>query len=547
MATTTNHPRTHHRPTLLALLVAMALFAVACGSGSSAETAVAGAGDDSTAESTPDGGDTTDTTGGDPGVDGTEASTSTTITTVSDLDQAVVQIVAQGSFIDPEEGLVLNSAGAGSGFFIDQSGLVVTNNHVVTGAATLEVFVNGESRNARLVASSECSDLAVIDVDGEGYPALDWYTGTPDVGLGVYAAGFPLGDPEFTLTRGIVSRAQSDGDTIWASVDAVLEHDANINPGNSGGPLVTEDGQVVGVNYAGRRDTAQFFAISGQGARPIIDRLVAGEPVDWIGINGQAIVGDDFSGVWVSAVESGSPAARAGLRSGDIITRMEGLVLATDGTMADYCDVLRTRGDSAIAIEVLRLETSEVLEGEINGSELRPAFSFAAELEGTEMAASTPSATAYEYTFVTDDTGLLSMEIPTAWSDVSGVPVDDIAVDLRAAPDLAAYEANYDVPGVQFTVDAAPELLSATPEQLVGGIDVWRGGCTVQSSEPYTDGLYSGYWEAYSGCGGSSAGAILVVARPADATYTIILAVQVVTDADLEAADRILDTFFVNL
>ena len=72
----------------------------------------------------------------------------------------------------------------------------------------------------------ECSDLAVIKLEGGPYPYLDWYDGPVDAGLEVRAAGFPLGDPEYTMTAGIVSKAQTSGDTDWASVDSVIEHDA---------------------------------------------------------------------------------------------------------------------------------------------------------------------------------------------------------------------------------------------------------------------------------------------------------------------------------
>jgi serine protease Do len=106
------------------------------------------------------------------------------ISILTDAKQAIIQIEAQGTFIDPEVGLVLNSAGRGSGFIIDPSGLAVTNNHVVTGAALIKVRIAGEDtmRNARLVAVSECSDLAVIDIDGDGYPYLDWNSNPIDVG-----------------------------------------------------------------------------------------------------------------------------------------------------------------------------------------------------------------------------------------------------------------------------------------------------------------------------------------------------------------------------
>ena len=156
------------------------------------------------------------------------------------------------------------------------TGIVVTNNHVVTGAATLEVYVGGEldrSFNAVVLGVSECNDLAVIDItEDEPLPFLEWYDGDLAAGLEVYAAGFPLGDPEFTLTRGIVAKAQASGETPWASIDSTIEHDANIQPGNSGGPLVTAEGQVAAVNYAtgSQTNTSQFFAISKELAEPVV-------------------------------------------------------------------------------------------------------------------------------------------------------------------------------------------------------------------------------------------------------------------------------------
>ena len=150
----------------------------------------------------------------------------------------------------------------------------MTNNHVVTGAALLQVYVGGETDrvySARVLGVSECSDLAVIYIEGDGFPFLQWYEDEIDVGLDVYAAGFPLGDPEYTLTKGIISKARTSGETDWASVDAVVEHDATINPGNSGGPLVTADGRVVGVNYAGASEINQYFAIARIEALKIID------------------------------------------------------------------------------------------------------------------------------------------------------------------------------------------------------------------------------------------------------------------------------------
>ena len=297
------------------------------------------------------------------------------INSITDAKKAVIQIQAEGTFIDPEFGLQINSAGRGSGFIIDPSGLAVTNNHVVTGAALIKVRLAGDNnwRNARLVAVSECNDLAVIDIEGDGFPYFEWYQGAIDVGQEMYVAGFPLGDPEYTLTKGVISKAKADGETNWASVDSVIEYDANSLPGNSGGPVLDPAARIIGVHYAGNQSTRQAFGISRDQARSVIDRLKNGENVDTIGINGVAVGNDDGSltGVWVSSVQSGSPADKAGVRAGDILFQMENLVLATDGTMADYCDILRTHNPTdTLNLSVIRWGTGEILEGQLNGREL---------------------------------------------------------------------------------------------------------------------------------------------------------------------------------
>ena len=294
---------------------------------------------------------------------------------LQDVKNAVVQIESQGTFVDPEVGVVANAAGRGSGFIIDPSGIAVTNNHVVTGGALYKVWLAGETepRNARVLGVSECSDLAVIDIDGDGFPYLQWYQGPIEVGDDIYIAGFPLGDPEYTLTKGIISKAKTGGETSWASVESVLEYDAQSNPGNSGGPVVTPNGEVVAVHYAGNSSTRQAFGISRDAAMDVVEQLRAGENVDSIGVNGQAVSNEDGSltGIWVSSVQSGSQADKAGVEPGDIITMMENLVLATDGSMSQYCDILRSHkpGDT-LSLEVLRWANNQLLEGQLNGREL---------------------------------------------------------------------------------------------------------------------------------------------------------------------------------
>jgi S1-C subfamily serine protease len=304
------------------------------------------------------------------------------VTRLEDVKKAVIQIESQGTFIDPEFGLQVNAAGRGTGFIIDSSGIAVTNNHVVTGAAVIKVWLDGESqpRSARLLGYSECNDLAVIKIDGSDFSYLNWFEGSVDVGKEVYLAGFPLGDPDYSLTKGIISKSNTNGDTSWTSIKGgILAHDATGNPGNSGGPLVTPDGEVVGIHFAGYKEADQYFAISAKTAMPIVEELKNGVNYESLGVNGSIISNEDGSitGVWVSSVDSGSPADKAAVQAGDIIYQLEGLVLGTDGTMADYCSVIRTHGaEKNLSISVLRFSTGEYLEGELNGDKLALVSSF---------------------------------------------------------------------------------------------------------------------------------------------------------------------------
>ncbi len=474
------------------------------------------------------------------------------------VQQAVVQIIAEGSFVDPQVGQQLNVAGSGSGFIIDPSGIAVTNNHVVTGAALLRVHVGGQSEplNARVLGVSECSDLAVIDIDGEGFPYLDWYSGDLNVGLDVYAAGFPLGDPEFTLTRGIISKADAGGETSWASIDSALEHDATINPGNSGGPLVTSDGRVVGVNYASRGDTNQYYAIARDEAVSVIEQLRQGNNVTSIGINGTAVAAPDANlyGIWVASVESGSPADQVGVEAGDIVTRLENLVLATDGTMSDYCDILRSRRpDDVMRIEVLRFATEEVLEGQLNGDPLVVTVDFSQQL-GDEVADTEPSAEGggaagySDYTLINDNSGQLEVEVPTAWADVDGSPwtADDgslLGPAVAAAPDLESYYTTWATPGLEFA--ALTEMSSDVTVAGVLDLFDFSDDCTYAGRENYSDALYAGQYDVWENCGSDNAAYIIVATEPEDGTFVSVVAVQVVTDADLEALDHILDSFVI--
>ncbi len=473
-------------------------------------------------------------------------------TSFADVQPAVVQIVAQGTFRDPEIGLS-NGSGSGSGFIISPDGLAVTNNHVVAGAATLEVFVGGASEglNATILGVSECNDLALIDInESEPLPYLEWFEGDISAGLDVYAAGFPLGDPEFTLTRGIVSKARAGGDlTGTSSIDHTIEHDANIQPGNSGGPLVSDDGRIVGVNYAGGAvagTTAQFFAIASDLALPVVDTLRDGD-FETLGINGWAVNDAEagISGIWVAGVSAGSPASATGILPGDIVTSMNGLPVGTDGTMRDYCDVIRTAGDNPMSVEVLRFDTSEVLRGELNGDlQLETSFSFADEVVQESEVGTVASASYVGYQVVVDDQQQIQVEVPLEWSDIETEPfIDDRGVafaSLRASPSLSDFDDTGDAPGLWFLkfdqfLPASTVLTSVTEE--------FDDRCVDNGREDFEDALFSGQFQVLSECDGKDNAILVLVLAPPDESFTFTIIMQLVTEADLEALDVVFDTF----
>ena len=472
------------------------------------------------------------------------------------VQPAVVQIIAKGTIRDPELGYASN-AGSGTGFIIDSYGTAVTNNHVVTGAATLEVYVGGEldrSFNATVLGVSECNDLAVIKINADQpLPYLAWHEGDLNVGTEVYAAGFPLGNPEFTLTRGIVAKAEAGGETPWASIDSTIEHDANIQPGNSGGPLVTADGQVAAVNYAvGSGVTAsQFFAIRNDLARPVVEKLKNGD-FESLGINGQAVYDEaqGIAGVWVAGVAPGSPASDVGLLPGDIVTALNGLPLGSDGTMSDYCDVLRTAGNRPIAIEVLRWDTSEVLKGEIRGDKpLEQVFSFAQELETETDLPDQPAAGGEQitgYTSVSDDTGQLSVDVPNEWSDVVTAPItpdDGTQVPfIAAAPSLDGFYSTWDTPGLTFAATTG-----VTVEDALASFAPAEGQCTDLGVQPYEDPAYTGSFQIFDACGGTGTAIITIAAQPPDQAFTAIVQMQLVSDADVDVLDYVINSFFVTV
>ena len=229
--------------------------------------------------------------------------------------------------------------GAGSGFIIDADGTIVTNSHVVGQADKILVsLADGTELPAKLIGSDELTDIAVIRVLAKHpLPAVAWgESDNVEVGDWVIAAGNPFGLGG-SVTAGIVSARGRD---IGASAfDDYLQVDAAINPGNSGGPLFNADGQVVGINTAivspnGGGSVGIGFAVPSAVAAKIAAELRAHGHIErgWLGISVIDLVTQDAAhrhlpGVGIAAVDRAGPAARAGIRVGDVVLTINGQTL----------------------------------------------------------------------------------------------------------------------------------------------------------------------------------------------------------------------------
>ncbi len=234
----------------------------------------------------------------------------------------------------------------GSGFIINPSGFIVTNNHVVDGATTIQVKIaDGRELPAKVVGRDSKTDLALIKVEATGLPVISLGDSSHlQVGEPVMAIGNPFG-LEQTVTSGIVSAI---GRVIGQGpYDDFIQTDASINPGNSGGPLIDPRGQAVGINAAIFSQSGGSigigFAIPIDQAKSVVAQLAESGHVarGWLGVSIQPLTPElakgfglpSPGGALVAGVQDGSPAARAGVKAGDVITEYEGRKVSRSGEL----------------------------------------------------------------------------------------------------------------------------------------------------------------------------------------------------------------------
>jgi S1-C subfamily serine protease len=306
------------------------------------------------------------------------------------VSPAVVRITATGSTTDPVGGTIPET-GVGSGIIFDSAGWILTNRHVVrtsTGAIASELTVelkDGRQLKGTVYGIDTLTDLAIVHVEATGLPAAPIGSSSDlKVGQLAIAIGSPLATYTNSVTSGIVS-ATGRSVVVESNVrlNNLIQTDAAINPGNSGGPLLDAGGNVIGINTAIAAGSSGIgFAIPIDIARPIMSQALAGQKLTrpYLGIRYEPIdlqlkttknlpvaagtligSGEDASGATLPAVTAGSPAARAGLKDGDIVVAIQDQAIdqehPLDAVLAEFApgqaiDVHVLRDGSPLVIQV---------------------------------------------------------------------------------------------------------------------------------------------------------------------------------------------------
>ncbi len=267
--------------------------------------------------------------------------------------------------------------GIGSGVIISPDGYILTNNHVVNGATQISVTLyDRRIFTGKVIGTDKLTDLAVVKIAAQNLPAISWGDSAKlEPGQTVLAFGSPFGYLKFSVTRGIVSAINRDNPNREdaRTPGGIIQTDAAINPGNSGGPLVNAHGELVGINYLIATNSGSFagagFAIPSGTARNVSQQIIAHGKVEhgYLGISMNDVTPDnahffnlqDAAGAIVAQVTPDSPAARAGLKQGDVITQLNGARLLNGQAL--QVAVSETQPGTSVSIGILRDGKSQTL------------------------------------------------------------------------------------------------------------------------------------------------------------------------------------------
>jgi serine protease Do len=289
-------------------------------------------------------------------VNGTRVVTTEESAVTSVVDKAapaVVSIVARTVDFDPFSGPVTDQRGIGTGFIIDKKGIVLTNSHVVEDTSIQYTVVTKDKKSIAVkdIQRDPVNDLAILTLEtNEDLPTVPLGdSNSLKIGQSVVAIGNALGRFDNTVTVGVVSgigrgiTASGAFGTDPSTIDNVIQTDAALNPGNSGGPLLDLGGNVIGVNFATTAGAENIgFVIPINTAKPVIDgfrkegRIIK----PYLGVGYQIIdesiaqVRDLPQGAFVQTVVEDSPADKAGIQTGDIITKIAGEEITETNTLA---------------------------------------------------------------------------------------------------------------------------------------------------------------------------------------------------------------------
>lgn len=283
--------------------------------------------------------------------------------------------------------------GMGSGFIVSKDGYIITNNHVVDGAATILVRMSDRREfEAKLIGQDPRSDLALLQIEANDLPVLQLAADdVVDVGEWVLAIGSPFG-LDYSVTAGIVSaKGRSLPTERNENYVPFIQTDVAINPGNSGGPLFNLDGKVIGVNSQiftrGGGSIGLSFAIPASVVRNVVEQLKTTGQVTrgWLGVTIQDVdksLADSFGlkrprGALVAQVSPDSPAQRAGIESGDIIVAFDGKPIPASADLPHVVGLIAP--GTSVPVEVIRNKRSRTLNVTVGGLKADQSFASSAE------------------------------------------------------------------------------------------------------------------------------------------------------------------------